>query len=99
MLKFIRKISKCSKRDDCIYTKIIKVVLVLVVILFLFTQLGIDVKSNRCFSWSWGIAIALAAKDTLANFFASLNIMTDNSFSQGDWIKLMILKELLLILE
>ncbi len=34
-----------------------------------------------------GIAIALAAKDTLANFFASLNIMTDNSFSQGDWIK------------
>ena len=67
--------------------KIIKVILVLVVILFLFTQLGIDVKAILASLGVGGIAIALAAKDTLANFFASLNIMTDNSFSQGDWIK------------
>jgi MscS family membrane protein len=67
--------------------KIIKVLLILVVILFLFTQLGIDVKAIAASLGVGGIAIALAAKDTLANFFASLNIMTDNSFSQGDWIK------------
>ena len=67
--------------------KIIKVILILVVILFLFTQLGIDVKAILASLGVGGIAIALAAKDTLANFFASLNIMTDNSFSQGDWIK------------
>jgi MscS family membrane protein len=67
--------------------KIIKVVLILVVVLFLFTQLGIDVKAIAASLGVGGIAIALAAKDTLANFFASLNIMTDNSFSQGDWIR------------
>lgn len=34
-----------------------------------------------------GLAVALAAKDTLANFFASIMILLDNSFSQGDWIE------------
>lgn len=33
-----------------------------------------------------GLAVALAAKDTLSNFFASVMILLDNSFSQGDWI-------------
>ena len=67
--------------------KIIKFILVLLVILFLFSQLGIDIKAIAASLGVGGIAIALASKDTLANFFGSLNIMTDNSFSQGDWIK------------
>ncbi|AXH11166.1 mechanosensitive ion channel family protein [Halarcobacter bivalviorum] len=66
--------------------RITKVVLILLVILFLFTQLGIDIKAIAASLGVGGIAIALASKDTLANFFGSLNIMTDNSFSQGDWI-------------
>ena len=66
--------------------RIIKVILILLVILFLFTQLGIDIKAIAASLGVGGIAIALASKDTLANFFGSLNIMTDNSFSQGDWI-------------
>ena len=67
--------------------KVVKVILVLVVILFLFTQLGIDIKAIAASLGVGGIAIALASKDTLTNFFGSLSIMTDNSFSQGDWIK------------
>ena len=67
--------------------RIIKIILILLVILFLFTQLGIDIKAIAASLGVGGIAIALASKDTLANFFGSLNIMTDNSFSQGDWIK------------
>lgn len=67
--------------------RIIKIILVLLVILFLFSQLGIDIKAIAASLGVGGIAIALASKDTLANFFGSLNIMTDNSFSQGDWIK------------
>lgn len=67
--------------------RIIKIILILLVILFLFMQLGIDIKAIAASLGVGGIAIALAAKDTLANFFGSLNIMTDNSFSQGDWIK------------
>lgn len=67
--------------------RIIKVILILFVIIFLFAQLGIDIKAIAASLGVGGIAIALASKDTLANFFGSLNIMTDNSFSQGDWIK------------
>ena len=67
--------------------KIIKFILILFVILFLFSQLGIDIKAIAASLGVGGIAIALASKDTLANFFGSLNIMTDNSFSQGDWIR------------
>lgn len=33
-----------------------------------------------------GLAIALAVKDTLANFFSSLMIMLDKPFDVGDWI-------------
>jgi len=66
--------------------RIIKIILVLLVILFLFSQLGIDIKAIAASLGVGGIAIALASKDTLTNFFGSLSIMTDNSFSQGDWI-------------
>ena len=34
-----------------------------------------------------GLAVALAAKDTLSNFFGLIKIIFDESFSQGDWIK------------
>lgn len=67
--------------------RIIKIILIILVILFLFSQLGLDIKAIAASLGVGGIAIALASKDTLANFFGSLNIMTDNSFSQGDWIK------------
>jgi MscS family membrane protein len=67
--------------------RITKIVLIILVILFLFSQLGLDIKAIAASLGVGGIAIALASKDTLANFFGSLNIMTDNSFSQGDWIQ------------
>ena len=34
-----------------------------------------------------GLAVALAAKDTLANFFGSLMIILDRPFHIGDWVK------------
>ena len=83
----LEKYQNVRKEMIVFILKIIKVILILVVVLFLFTQLGLDVKAIAASLGVGGIAIALAAKDTLANFFASLNIMTDNSFSQGDWIK------------
>jgi len=67
--------------------RITKILLIILVILFLFSQLGLDIKAIAASLGVGGIAIALASKDTLANFFGSLNIMTDNSFSQGDWIE------------
>lgn len=83
----LEKYQNVRKEMIVFILKIIKVLLILVVVLFLFTQLGMDIKAIAASLGVGGIAVALAAKDTLANFFASLNIMTDNSFSQGDWIK------------
>ncbi|MTI87660.1 MAG: mechanosensitive ion channel family protein [Balneolaceae bacterium] len=34
-----------------------------------------------------GLAVALAARDTLANFFGSITIFVDRPFKMGDWIK------------
>lgn len=34
-----------------------------------------------------GLAVALAAKDTLSNFFGSLVILIDRPFAVGDWIE------------
>ncbi len=67
--------------------KIVKIILILLVGMFLLTQLGMDIKAIIASLGVGGIAIALAAKNTLENFFASITIMVDNSFSQGDWIK------------
>ena len=33
-----------------------------------------------------GVALALAAKDTIANFFGALTVLTDRPFEVGDWI-------------
>lgn len=35
-----------------------------------------------------GIAVAMAAKDTLANFFGGMSIFMDNTFKEGDYIVL-----------
>lgn len=34
-----------------------------------------------------GLAVALAARETLANFFGSITILMDRPFKMGDWIK------------
>ncbi len=86
-LTLLEKYPNVRKEMIVFILKVVKVVLVLLVILFLFSQLGIDIKAIAASLGVGGIAIALASKDTLTNFFGSLSIMTDNSFSQGDWIK------------
>jgi MscS family membrane protein len=35
-----------------------------------------------------GIAIAMAAKDTIANIFGSLTVVVDRPFGIGDWVKI-----------
>ncbi len=67
--------------------RITKVLIIIFIFLFLFIQLDLDIKAILASLGIGGIAVALAAKDTLSNFFGSLNIITDNSFSQGDWIE------------
>jgi len=50
-------------------------------------ELGVNVFSLVAGLGVGGLAIALAAKDTAANFFGSLMILFDRPFKKGDWIK------------
>ncbi|WP_199763775.1 mechanosensitive ion channel family protein [Helicobacter bizzozeronii] len=57
-----------------------------ITILWVLKQLGFDISTIIASLGIGGLAVALAVKDVLANFFASVILLLDNSFSQGDWI-------------
>ena len=54
---------------------------------YLADRLGIPAYSLLTGLGVGGLAVALAARETLANFFGSIMIMTDRPFRIGDWIK------------
>jgi len=66
---------------------ITKVVIFIAAALIFFVHLGINITGLVASLGIGGLAVALAAKDTLSNFFGLLKILSDNSFSQGDWIQ------------
>ncbi len=53
----------------------------------IFQEWGFNVNGFLASLGLVGMALALAAKDTAANFFGSLMIFTDRPFKIGDWIK------------
>lgn len=57
-----------------------------IALLFLLHFLGFNIQAVIASLGIGGIAVALALKDMLANFFASVMLLFENSFSQGDWI-------------
>ena len=66
---------------------IIKIVIFVTALMIFLVRLGVDITGFVASLGIGGFAIALAAKDTLSNFFGLLKILSDNSFSQGDWIE------------
>jgi MscS family membrane protein len=66
---------------------IIKAIIVIVVISLLLVRMGVNVTGVVASLGIGGLAVALAAQNTLSNFFGLLKIIFDNSFSQGDWIE------------
>jgi MscS family membrane protein len=78
-----------SKLDDQLVPLVRKSLKILVVLaggLFILQNLDIDVGSLLAGLGIGGLAFALAAKDTVANFFGSLMIFIDRPFQIGDWI-------------
>jgi len=63
-----------------------KFIIFLIAILIIFVKMGINISGVIASLGIGGLAIALAAKDTLSNFFGLIKIIFDESFSQGDWI-------------
>lgn len=78
-----------TKLDDQLVPlvrKSLKVCTVLVGTLVGLQNLNVDVGSLLAGLGIGGLAFALAAKDTLSNFFGSLMIFVDRPFQIGDWI-------------
>ncbi len=82
-----------SRLDDVLVPllrKLLKIVVVAVGFIFIMKALGIsEAGVNKLFAGLGlgGLAFALAAKDTLSNFFGSVTVVLDRPFQVGDWVK------------
>ncbi len=80
-----------TKLDDQLVPllrKSLKVFFVVFGAIFILQNLDVDVGSLLAGLGLGGLAFALAAKDTVANFFGSVMIFIDKPFQIGDWIKM-----------
>ncbi len=59
----------------------------LIAVLLFLVKLGVNITGLLASLGIGGLAVALAAQDTLSNFFGLIKIIFDESFSQGDWIQ------------
>lgn len=78
-----------SKLDDQLVPlvrKALKIVTVVAGTLFVLQNLSVNVGSLLAGLGIGGVAVALAAKDTVANFFGSIMIFVDRPFQIGDWV-------------
>ncbi len=66
--------------------KAIKAIIVALAVIMIVQQLGYDINGFIAGLGLGGLAVALAAKDALANIFAGIVIIADKPFSVGDWI-------------
>jgi MscS family membrane protein len=80
-----------SKLDDQLVPlvrKSLKMVVAVIGGIFVLQNLDVDVGSLLAGLGLGGLAFALAAKDTVANFFGSLMIFIDKPFQVGDAVKI-----------
>jgi len=81
-----------TKLDDMlvpIVRKALRITIAIIAALLISENiLGANVKSLLLSAGVGGIAVALAAKDTIANFFGSITIFTDRPFQMGELVKI-----------
>lgn len=66
--------------------KLLYIAVVLIALLFILKHLGFNISALLASLGIGGLAVALATKDIIANFFNSVMLLFDDSFSQGDWV-------------
>jgi len=67
--------------------KTLKIFLALTAVLVVAQNMGYSISGLIASLGIGGIAVAMAAKDTIANVFGSIMILVDRPFTIGDWIK------------
>ena len=85
----VAKLAQKSGKKEIInlVIKMLYFVIIVFALLFILSQLGFNVSAIIASLGIGGLAVALAAKDMIANFFASIMLLFDDSFNQGDWIE------------
>ncbi len=88
-LFFMRKSKKniqVRKELVNLMISIIKAIIIIIAILLFLIKIDVNITGILASLGIGGLAVALAAQNTLSNFFGLIKIIVDNSFSQGDWI-------------
>ena len=67
--------------------KTLRFIVIILGIMSILQEWGINVSAFVASLGLGGLAVALAAKDTVANLFGSLVIFTDRPFKVGDWVE------------
>ena len=80
--------SKRKVKDELlnITVKIFNFIIVILGVLVALHFTGLDLTAILSGLGIGGFAVALAARESLANFFGTLSILMSNIYSQGDWI-------------
>ncbi|WP_236617352.1 MULTISPECIES: mechanosensitive ion channel family protein [unclassified Lebetimonas] len=82
------KYGKASRELASFLIKITKAFVVIIGIVAMLQEFGINVTGFIASLGLGGLAFALAAKDTAANLFGGIAILTDNIFKVGEWVKI-----------
>jgi MscS family membrane protein len=83
-----------SRLDDVLVPlvrKTAKIVVIAIGIIFILKAVGVEEKTvNKVFAGLGlgGLAFALAAQDSIKNFFGSVTVVLDRPFQVGDWVKI-----------
>ena len=80
-----------SKIDDLLVPmlrKTLKLFVAIIAGVWIIQNLGYSVTSIVASLGIGGLALALAAQDTVSNFFGSVVVFTDKPFQVGDWVEL-----------
>jgi len=83
----IGKFGRASREMASFIMKLTKILIISLGIIALLQEFGINVTGFLASLGLGGLAFALAAKDTAANIFGGIAILTDNIFKIGEWIK------------
>ncbi|MRJ06932.1 MAG: mechanosensitive ion channel protein MscS [Epsilonproteobacteria bacterium] len=81
------KFGKTSKELTSFVIKVIRGLVIILGGVAILQELGINVSGFIASLGLGGLAFALAAKDTAANIFGGIAILTDNIFRIGEWVK------------
>lgn len=81
-----KKTSNIKNEIINIGIKIVNFIILILGLLLILHALGVNLTAVLSGLGIGGFAVALAAKDSLANFFGTLSILLSDTFSQGDWI-------------